>query len=116
MVLGGGVVIDTPGMRELGIISADLDKSFSDIEELAKRCRFSDCRHENEPKCAVKEAIEEGRLDIQRLESFKKLQRELKYSLLNSRQLEREKINKMFGSIGAMKEAQRYIKNKNKTK
>lgn len=70
LVPDGGVVIDTPGMRELGIISADLDKSFSDIEEIAKRCKFLDCRHENEPKCAVKEAIEKGLLDIERLEVF----------------------------------------------
>lgn len=110
----GGVVIDTPGMRELGIITADLDKSFSDIEEIAKRCKFSDCKHENEPKCAVKEAIEEGLLDIKRFENYKKLQRELKYSELNSRQLEREKINGMFGSMGAMKEAKKFIKSKNK--
>jgi ribosome biogenesis GTPase len=114
LIPDGGVVIDTPGMRELGIMSADLDRSFSDIEELAKSCRFSDCRHENEPGCAVKEAIKEGMLDIERLENYKKLQRELKYSELNSKQLEREKINKMFGSMGAMKEAQRFIKNRNK--
>lgn len=114
LIPDGGVVIDTPGMRELGIISADLDKSFSDIEEIAKRCKFSDCRHENEPKCAVKEAIEEGLLDIKRLENYKKLQRELKYSELNSKQLEKEKINRMFGSMGAMKEAQKFIKSKNK--
>ncbi len=111
---GGGVVIDTPGMRELGIISADLDKSFGDIEELARSCRFSDCSHENEPKCAVKAAIEKGLLDPDRLESYKKLQRELKYSELNSRQLEKEKINQMFGGMGAMKEAMRAVKNKNK--
>ena len=114
LVPDGGVVIDTPGMRELGIISADLDKSFSDIEEIAKRCKFSDCQHENEPKCAVKEAIEEGRLDIERLENYKKLQRELRYSELNSKELEREKINKMFGSMRAMKEARKFIKGKNK--
>jgi ribosome biogenesis GTPase len=114
LVPDGGVVIDTPGMKELGLISADLDKSFSDIEEIAKRCKFSDCRHENEPKCGVKKAIEEGLLDIERLENYRKLQRELKYSELNSKQLEREKINEMFGSMGAMKEAQRFIKSKNK--
>lgn len=110
----GGVVIDTPGMRELGIVGADLDKSFSDIEELASQCKFSNCHHENEPKCAVREAIQNGLLDIERLESYKKLQRELKYSGLNSRQLEREKINEMFGSMGAMKEATKFVKNKNK--
>lgn len=116
LVPDGGIVIDTPGMRELGIISADFDKSFRDIEEISKRCKFSDCRHENEPKCAVKEAIKEGLLDTERLESYRKLQRELKYSGLNSKQLEREKINELFGGMGAMKEVQKFIKSKNKRK
>lgn len=110
----GGVVIDTPGMRELGIINADLDKSFSDIEELALKCKFSDCQHENEPNCAVKDAIEKGLLDMSRLENYKKLQRELKYNGLNSRELEREKINQMFGGFGAMKEVKKFVKNKKK--
>ncbi|MHC1685502.1 MAG: ribosome small subunit-dependent GTPase A [Clostridiaceae bacterium] len=114
LVPGGGVVIDTPGMRELGLVSADLDKSFSDIEGLAKSCKFSDCNHENEPKCAVRKAIEEGKLAAERLENYRKLQRELKYGELNSKQLEKEKINKMFGSMGAMKEAQKFIKAKNR--
>lgn len=110
----GGIVIDTPGMRELGLVSANLDKSFSDIEELALKCKFSDCRHENEPKCAVREAIKNGLLDEERLESYKKLQKELKYSALNSRELEREKINSMFGSMGAMKEVRKFVKSKNR--
>lgn len=116
LVPDGGVVIDTPGMRELGIVSGDLDKSFSDIEEIAKRCKFSDCIHENEPKCAVIEAIEKGLLDRERLQSYKKLQRELKYIELKSKQLERQKISEMFGGMGAMKEAKKFIKNKNKRK
>jgi len=116
LIPDGGVVIDTPGMRELGIVSADLDRSFSDIEDIARNCKFSDCSHESEPCCAVREAIEKGLLDSERLESYKKLQRELKYSTLNSRQLEREKINEMFGGMGAMKEARKFIKNKNKRK
>lgn len=114
LIPDGGVVIDTPGMRELGVMGANLDKTFSDIEELAKMCKFSDCRHENEPQCAVRDAIEKGYLDRERLESYKKLQRELRYSELNSKQLEKEKINEMFGGMGAMKQARRYIKNKNK--
>lgn len=114
LVPQGGVVIDTPGMRELGIVNADLDKSFSDIEELSKRCKFSDCCHENEPKCAVQEAIEAGLIDMKRLQSYKKLQKELKYSGLNSRELEREKINEMFGGMGAMKEIKKFIKGKNR--
>lgn len=116
LVPNGGVVIDTPGMRELGIVSADLDKSFSDIDELAQKCKFSDCRHENEPKCAVREAIENGLLDIERLENYKKLQKELKYVNLNAKNIEREKINEMFGGTGAMKEFRKFNKNKNRRK
>lgn len=110
----GGVVIDTPGMREIGIVSADLNKSFSDIDEIAQGCKFSDCCHEDEPKCAVREAIENGMLDIERLENYKKLQRELKYSELNSKQIEKEKINEMFGGMAGMKEARKLFKNKNR--
>lgn len=116
LIPDGGVVIDTPGMRELGIVSADLNKSFSDIDEIAKKCKFSDCQHEDEPKCAVREAIEKGLLDIERLENYKKLQRELKYSELNSKQIEKEKINELFGGMAALKEARKFIKNKNRRK
>ena len=56
----GGTVIDTPGMRELGIESADVSKAFADIEELSSQCKFNDCTHESEPNCAVKMAINNG--------------------------------------------------------
>ena len=75
-VPGGGAVIDTPGMRELGTDEADLASSFADIEELALDCRFSDCLHETEPGCAVKAAVEAGQLEERRLESYRKLRRE----------------------------------------
>ncbi|OPY60267.1 MAG: putative ribosome biogenesis GTPase RsgA [Pelotomaculum sp. PtaU1.Bin065] len=71
----GGVVIDTAGMRELQILDADLSKSFYDIEKLAEKCYFKDCRHESEPKCAVRKAIEDGVLAAGRFENYKKLQR-----------------------------------------
>jgi ribosome biogenesis GTPase len=58
--LCGGAVIDTPGMREMGIESADFSLSFSDIDELAGGCRFRDCSHMSEPGCAVLSAVEEG--------------------------------------------------------
>jgi len=103
----GGIVIDTPGMRELQIHNADLQTSFSDIEELSKSCHFSDCSHENEPHCAVKLAIEEGRLDENRLLSYKKLNKELEYdqdrAVLHPKQLEKKKIIKMMGSLDAQK-------------
>ena len=82
----GGVIIDTPGMRELGLMSADVDKSFSNIEELESQCKFSDCTHKNEPKCAVREAIEKGELDLDRLERYRKLKREEEYNLKKSMQ------------------------------
>lgn len=109
---GGGVVIDTPGMREIGIIGADLSKSFADIDELAVNCRFRDCAHESEPGCAVQQAIKDGFLTSERLASFKKLQKEAKYNGLNSRQIEQEKINTMFKAFGGMKNARKFIKEK----
>lgn len=113
-LLTGGVVIDTPGMRELQIESANLSKSFVDIEELAQSCRFNDCTHQNEPGCTVREAIEKGILSADRLASYKKLQTEMKYQEMNSRQVEQEKINKMFGGMGGLKQARTYFKEKNK--
>lgn len=91
----GGVIIDTPGMRELGLMSADVDKSFSNIEELERQCKFSDCTHKNEPKCAVREAIENGELDSERLERYRKLKREENYNLLKSKQQERQRMKYM---------------------
>lgn len=103
MLPDSGVVIDTPGMRELGIINADLTKSFSDIDELAKECKFNDCTHQHEPKCAVQKAIKDGFLSIERLESYWKLKKETKYQGLNAKMIEKEKINEMLSDIGGMK-------------
>jgi len=73
----GGLVLDTPGMRELALWDADgLDQSFGEIDELAASCRFRDCSHGGEPGCAVTTAIADGRLAVDRLESWRKLQRE----------------------------------------
>jgi len=110
----GGIVIDTPGMRELGIESADFSKSFADIEELSKLCKFSDCSHTKEPGCAVKKAIETGSLSQERLESYFKLKNEAKYEGLNFKQIETQKIKRMFKDTGGMKKARKYIKDKNK--
>lgn len=112
----GGAIIDTPGMRELGIDSADLTKTFSDIEELAQQCRFNDCSHESEPGCAVKQAIEEGVITQRRFESYKKLKREMNYEGLNSRQIEELKIQSMMGGFSEMKKARDYFKKKNPRK
>jgi ribosome biogenesis GTPase len=77
----GGIIIDTPGLRELQLWGGDegLKSEFMDIEELARQCKFSDCSHQNEPGCAVKQALKEGSLSYQRYKSYKKLQREVNY-------------------------------------
>ncbi len=79
---GGGLVIDTPGLREFALWSSDEDpvpSAFSDINELALACRFMDCSHDGEPGCAVIAAIDRGELDARRLRSWSKLARELAY-------------------------------------
>jgi len=116
MLPEGGTVIDTPGMRELGIISADLSKSFADIDELAHKCKFGDCTHGSEPDCAVQRAINNGILTAERLESYNKLKKEARYDGLNSKQIEREKINEMFSGMGGLKNARKFIKDKNRSK
>lgn len=77
----GGLVLDTPGMRELQLWDGDesLQLVFDDIEALAGHCFFSDCRHQNEPRCAVREALVAGTIDTGRYQSYEKLQKELKY-------------------------------------
>ncbi|GAA2390130.1 ribosome small subunit-dependent GTPase A [Nonomuraea africana] len=75
---GGGVLIDTPGLRGIGLVDADegLQQAFAEIEELALDCRFADCSHDREPGCAVRAAIAAGELDERRLASYRKLLRE----------------------------------------
>lgn len=77
----GGMVIDTPGMRELGLWESEegLGKSFSDIEALAVRCRFRNCSHTNEPGCAVRAALAQGELSEARWQSYQKLKTENRY-------------------------------------
>lgn len=106
----GGAVIDTPGMRELGVESVNLTRTFTDIEELAEQCKFNDCHHENEPDCAVRKAIEEGLIDESRLLSYNKLKKEAKYEGMNSKLIEKEKMNDMYSSFGGTKNARDFIK------
>lgn len=77
----GALIIDTPGMRELQLWDVDdgLDPAFGDIASLAAGCRFTDCRHDSEPGCAVGAAIADGTLDADRLAAYRKLERELAY-------------------------------------
>ena len=99
---GGGLIIDTPGMRELQLWDANdaVSETFDDIEALASECHFTDCRHRDEPRCAVKAAVEEGRLPAARHESYLKLQDELSH--LARQQDERAQFEeKRRGRIGA---------------
>lgn len=77
---GGGLLLDTPGMRELQLWAGEdsLDGAFEDVVALAAECRFSDCAHDREPGCAVHAALAEGALAAERWESYRKLQRELR--------------------------------------
>lgn len=116
LVPTGGILIDTPGMRELGMISADLEKGFFDIEELETQCKFSNCKHENEPGCAVKKAIEEGTLSEDRLKNYKKIQKELIYSQLGIKAIEQERILKKYGSMSIVEKSNDNVKSKKKKK
>jgi ribosome biogenesis GTPase len=89
---GGGVLLDTPGMRELQLADEDgLDAAFGEIAALAVQCRFRDCRHDTEPGCAVKAAVASGELDAGRLEHFRALEREARaYELRHDERLRRQ--------------------------
>ena len=79
MLPGGGLLVDTPGLRELGLVddAGGLDVSFPDVAQFAAHCKFRDCRHDGEPGCAVAEAVARGELSAERFESYRKLQREI---------------------------------------
>ena len=93
----GALILDTPGMRELGLLDADegLAATFEDIDALAENCRFHDCGHTNEPGCAISAALETGALDPDRWRSYGKLQREAAFADRKedrfARQAERQK-------------------------
>jgi ribosome biogenesis GTPase len=107
---GGGLVIDTPGMRELQLWNTDdvVDETFADIAALAASCRFRDCQHDSEPGCAVKAAVEAGSLDAGRYANYLKLQGE--QAETSKRRTERALVDaKRIGKIGskALKALQR---------
>ena len=100
MVLGnGGIIIDTPGMRELGITDSEegIESTFEDISVLAENCRFPDCRHVDEKGCAVIEAVEKGLINRESLENYHKLQLERQH--FESTLAERRKKDKAFGKM-----------------
>ena len=95
----GSMLIDTPGMRELGSIGADsgMDESFSDIAELSRNCRFNNCTHNKEAGCAVLEAIENGELTLERYNSYLKLLNESRHYQMSY--IEKRKKDKQFGQM-----------------
>jgi ribosome biogenesis GTPase / thiamine phosphate phosphatase len=101
-VPGGGLLLDTPGMREIQLwdVGAAVEQTFDDVEQYAAECHFSDCRHRDEPRCAVKAAVSEGRLPAARLESYLSLQKELAHL---ARQQDQKALldQKRRGRIGA---------------
>jgi ribosome biogenesis GTPase / thiamine phosphate phosphatase len=105
---GGGLVLDTPGMRELQLWDAaeGLHAAFEDVEALAAQCRFTDCAHGLEPDCAVRAALAGGTLDVERYESWGKLQRELE-------RLERKQDGR--ARADARKERARFARSMRKT-
>ena len=92
----GALVIDTPGLRELQtwINEAELRETFSDIEILALGCKFTTCRHNDEPGCALRSALEKGRLTVERIASYQKLKIEAQEQLRQRRHTERRKTKK----------------------
>lgn len=98
---GGGMIIDTPGLRELQLMDVEqgVSRTFDDVERLVARCRFTDCQHRTEPGCAVRAALQSGELDADRFNSYRKLQREAAYearqSDANLMRAERERWKKI---------------------
>jgi ribosome biogenesis GTPase len=93
ILAAGGVILDTPGIRELQLWEGDLEQTFADVEELALKCRFADCNHDQEPGCAIRAALADGSLSEERWQSYVKLQRELQaIELRRNHLLRQEKV------------------------
>jgi ribosome biogenesis GTPase len=105
----GGLILDTPGMRELGLWDGDagLERSFADLEALAATCRFSDCGHAGEPGCAIAAAMHDGDLDSARFASWLKLQRETRHLERRTDALARAEERRKWKEIG--KAVQRHV-------
>jgi ribosome biogenesis GTPase len=102
---GGGMLLDTPGMRELQLAACEqgIEETFAEISELAAQCRFSDCRHRNEPGCMIQKAIHAGELDQRRLDNYLKLLREqaLNGATLAEKRAKDKSLGKMYRSVQA---------------
>lgn len=105
----GAMIIDTPGLRQVGLSEdMDLDVAFSDIEEFARRCKFTDCQHQSEPGCTIQVALEEGALDADRWQNYLKLQKELAF--------ERRKSSKALQSEERKRWAKIHVANRSRMK
>ncbi|MBI4846329.1 MAG: ribosome small subunit-dependent GTPase A [Candidatus Omnitrophica bacterium] len=104
----GGILIDNPGMREIGVLDSEpgIRSVFSEIFELSKECKFADCRHINEPGCAVQNAISSGHLDASKFENCIKIVKENAYNTMNK--LEKREKDRKFGQF--IKTAKKQIK------
>ncbi|QKW10011.1 ribosome small subunit-dependent GTPase A [Streptomyces sp. NA04227] len=100
---GGGVLIDTPGLRGVGLWDAGhgVGQVFSEIEDLGARCRFHDCAHEAEPGCAVLAAVEDGSLPVRRLDSYRKLMRENRHIVAKTDARMRAQMRREWKAISA---------------
>ena len=108
MLPGGGLIIDTPGMRELQLwdVTDAVRETFEDVEARAAHCHFTDCRHRDEPRCAVKAAVAEGALAPDRLESYLKLQEELSQLAKQQEEralLEEKRRTKVLGKVAKLR-------------
>ena len=101
----GGLLIDTPGMREIAVLDSEtgIDEVFSEIDEAARGCRFADCTHTHEPGCAVLGALKTGEINEERYGNYMKLQKENKFNTMSN--LERKQSDRQFG---------KFVKNYNK--
>lgn len=112
----GVCLIDTPGMREIGVEHINTYYGFEDIEDIAKECRFKDCKHEKEPGCAVKRAIDNGIIDEGRLNGYKKIVKESRYEGMNFKQIEKEKVDNIYLEFSGVKNAKKFLKSNRKIK
>jgi ribosome biogenesis GTPase len=108
-----GLLIDTPGLRTVGITPAEdgLALSFAEVEQLALACRFNDCRHEDEPGCAVRTALDEGRLGAERLASHRKLEAERRWLRerddVRARRAGERRVGRLYKDVAAARRRQR---------
>lgn len=110
----GGLVLDTPGMRELQLWEAEagIETTFDDIEALAVQCYFTNCQHQSEPRCAVRAALDEGTLDAARFENYRKMQKELRHLALRQDDFARRNEQKKWKKL--CKQAQQIARAKRK--